>query len=95
MRLEIRVKNSCSVKKTERVIQIKRDILGFNFINVLWAAFTHADPESIKKTDNLTIYFTLSESACTKPAHRTLMKLTLGVGRRLAKVKLESTSPTA
>jgi hypothetical protein len=30
---------------------------GINFINVLQAAFTRADPESLKKTDNLTVFF--------------------------------------
>jgi len=28
---------------------------GVNFINILWAAFTVADPESAKNTDNLTV----------------------------------------
>ncbi len=30
---------------------------GVNFINVLWAAITRADPKSAKKTENLTIFF--------------------------------------
>jgi len=30
---------------------------GVNFINVLWAAFARADPESAKKTDNFTVFF--------------------------------------
>ncbi len=29
---------------------------GVNFINVLWAALTRADPKSTKKTDNLTVF---------------------------------------
>jgi hypothetical protein len=36
---------------------------GVNFINVLRAAFTLVDPESIKKIENLTVFFTLLESA--------------------------------
>jgi len=37
--------------------------LGVNFINVLWAAFTWADPKSAKKTDSLTVFFVLLGSA--------------------------------
>jgi len=37
-----------------------------HFINMLWAAFTSADPESAKKTDNLTVFFALFGSACVK-----------------------------
>jgi len=47
-----------------------------NFINVLTAAFTCADPKSIKKTNNLTVFFMHLRSAGAKAAHRTLMKLT-------------------
>jgi len=47
-----------------------------NFINVLQAAFEHADPKSVKKTDNLKVSFTLSGFACAKAAHRMLMKST-------------------
>ncbi len=36
---------------------------GVNFINILWAAFTLADPESAKKIDNLTNFFALLGSA--------------------------------
>jgi hypothetical protein len=40
---------------------------GVNFINVLQAALTHADPESAKKkTDNLTVFFSLSGSVQAK-----------------------------
>jgi len=68
----------------KKSIRWKRPILwksnaGVNFINVLRAAFTHADTESIKKTDNLIVFFTLLGSAWTTAAHRILMKLTPGV----------------
>jgi len=36
---------------------------GVNFINILQAAFVSTDPQSIKKTDNLTVFFTLLGSA--------------------------------
>ncbi len=45
-----------------------KSIPGINFINILWAAFTHKDPKSVQKIDNLT--------ACIKAACRMLMKLT-------------------
>jgi len=32
---------------------------GVNFINILQAAFTHADTESSKKTDDLTVFLRL------------------------------------
>jgi len=49
---------------------------GVIFINVLRAAFDHADPKSAKRTDNLTVFFVFLVSACVKAACRTLMKLT-------------------
>jgi len=49
-----------------------------NFINILQAAFTRTDPNSAKKTDNLTAFFVHLGSARVKAAHRTLMKLTPG-----------------
>ena len=49
---------------------------GLNFINVLCTAFTLVDPESVKKIDNLTVFFTLLGSACVKAVHRMLVKLT-------------------
>jgi len=49
---------------------------GVNFINALQASFTHTDHKSVKKTDNLTVSFALSEYARVKAARRTLMKLT-------------------
>ncbi len=48
---------------------------GVNFTNILCAAFTLVDPESIKKIDNLTVFFTLQGSACVKAVRRTLMNL--------------------
>jgi len=51
---------------------------GVNFKNVLQAAFAHTDPESTKKTGNLTVFFTLLGSEQVKAAHRTLMKFILG-----------------
>jgi len=46
------------------------------FINILRAAFTRADPEWAKKTENLTVFFVLSGSAHIKAAGRMLVKLT-------------------
>jgi len=43
---------------------------GVNCINVLQAAFTHADPESAKKIDNLTVFFALLGSAHAKAAQK-------------------------
>jgi len=51
---------------------------GVIFINVLQAAFTHADPESGKKTVKFSVFFTLSGSEHEKAADRILMKLTTG-----------------
>ncbi len=51
---------------------------GVNFTNVLQAAFMLIDPESIKKIDNLTVFFTLLGSARVKAVRRMLMKLSLG-----------------
>jgi len=51
---------------------------GFNFINILRAAFAHSDPESAEKTDNLTVFFVLLGSAHIKAAHKTFIKLTPG-----------------
>jgi len=52
---------------------------GLNFINVLHAAFTLADPKSVKRYWWLNwIFFTLLGSTSVKAAHKTLVKLTLG-----------------
>jgi len=53
--------------------------LGVNFINILQEAFTRTDPESKKKTDNLTVFFALSGSALVKAACKWLVKLTPGL----------------
>jgi len=62
-------------------------VTGDNFINVLQAAFEWADPKSVKKTDNLTVYFALSGSARAKAACRTLMKLTPGFPRYMPQIE--------
>jgi len=51
---------------------------GVNFINILWAAFVGADPQSAKKAVKLSVFFPLSGSASAKPARRMLMKLNPG-----------------
>ncbi len=51
---------------------------GVNFINILPAAFMHADPKSAKNTVKLSIFFALLGSAGAKAACRMLMKLTRG-----------------
>ena len=62
-----------SVNKALRKVHLKP---GVNFINVLRAAFTLADPESTKKTVKLCSFFPLLGSAGVKAACRTLVKLT-------------------
>jgi len=52
---------------------------GVNFIKILRVTFTSADPQSAKKTVNLSVFFELSGSAHAKAASRTLMKLTPGI----------------
>ena len=47
-----------------------------NFINILQAAVTHADPEIAKKLLDLTVFFALLVSALLKAARRMLVKLT-------------------
>jgi len=49
------------------------------FINILLPAFTLTDPKSVKKIENLTVFFMLLGSALIKAVHRTLMKLSPGV----------------
>ena len=51
---------------------------GVNFINVLRAAFTLADPKSAKKTVKSISFFALLGSASVKAACRTLVKLNRG-----------------
>jgi len=50
---------------------------GVNFINILGAAFMRTDPESAKKTDNLTVFFSLLGSAHIKLARIVLVKVKL------------------
>jgi len=52
---------------------------GVNFINVLKAAFTLADPKSTKKTDGLTVCFALLGSVLIKASRKMLVKSTPGV----------------
>ncbi len=68
MRQKIRVE-ICSVKERRE---------GVNFIDFLQTAFTLVDPKSSKMKVKLTVFLTLSGTACAKAAHRTLMKLTQG-----------------
>ncbi len=44
-------------KLTRITDDAKKFLSGVNFINILQAAFTNADPESTKKTDTLTVFF--------------------------------------
>jgi hypothetical protein len=50
-----------------------------DFTYVLCTAFMLVDPKSVKKIDNLTVFFTLLGSAHAKAASKMLMKLTAGV----------------
>jgi len=52
---------------------------GANFINVLQAGFIRANPESAKKTDDLTVFFVLLGSVSVKAAHKMLVISTPGV----------------
>jgi len=52
---------------------------GDNFINVLWAAFAHVDPKSIKRYWGFDWILTLSGSTHVKAVRRTLLKLSPGV----------------
>jgi len=52
---------------------------GVNFINILSTAFALADPESVKKINNLNVFFTLLVSVGVKGVHRRLMKSSPGV----------------
>jgi len=55
-------------------------LTGVNFINILQAALTLANPKSAKKkTNNLLAFYLLSGSAQVKAVHKMLVKLTPGV----------------
>jgi len=43
---------------------------GFNFINVLHAAFGRADPEIVKETVKSSVFFMLLGSALAKAVHK-------------------------
>jgi hypothetical protein len=58
---------------------------GVNFINILQAAFTCADPNSAKKIVKLSVFCALSGSVCTKAACKTLLKLTPDVINQVSK----------
>ena len=51
---------------------------GVNFTNVLCAAFMLVDPKTVKKIENLTVFFTLLGSEGVKAVRRILMKLSPG-----------------
>ncbi len=59
--------------------RLRKRNLKVNFINILRAAYMCADPESAKKTDNLTVFFALLGSVCIKAARKMLEKLTLNL----------------
>ncbi len=65
---------------------------GVNFINVLQAAFTCADPKGTKKTDNLTLFFALSGSVHVKTVHKRWVKFTPGsvVEPKLKKLNIKN-----
>jgi len=50
--------------------------IGVNFINVLQAAFAHADPKVKKRQSIQQLLFALLGSAQVKDAHKMLVKLT-------------------
>jgi hypothetical protein len=61
--------------------------LGVNFVNILQAALTPADPKSSKKTDSLTVFFALLESEDVKASSKMLMKLILGFPRYMQEIR--------
>ena len=78
----------CVKKKEEEKEGSKKDSIydgtsmkpGVNFTNVqLQAAFMLADPESVKKLLDFTVFFALLVSAWVKYVNKVLMKLTPGV----------------
>jgi len=69
---------TCSTELVLKVVSSKNIVKltpRLNFISVPCTAFTRADPESVKDTDDLN-YFTLLGSSSVKAAHKTLVKLT-------------------
>ena len=61
--------------KTSKVVGKLEKKSGVNFTNILLEAFKLVDPESVKKIDNLTVFFTLLGSASVKAVCKTLKKL--------------------
>jgi len=57
---------------------LRRILSGVNFINVILAVFTPADPKIVKIQLSHQYLFTLLGSAGVKALRRTLMKLTPG-----------------
>jgi len=71
------VHKKISYSVNPQVQMLMKLTLGVNLISILRAGFARADSKSTKKTENLTVFFTLSGFALVKAAHRILMKLTL------------------
>ncbi len=79
IKLNIVLKHNFLLSKSFKlVLKESKSRSGVNFINVLCTAFTLVDPKSVKKIDNLTVFFTLLGSARVKAVRRTLVKLTPG-----------------
>ncbi len=71
--------------------------LGVNFINILQADFTRADPKSAKKIDNLTVFFTLLGSTSIKAEPKLLGEIDQNKmakrGRFFFRIQKNKTSP--
>ncbi len=69
--------------KIANFLKLKKQLCGrhhgLNFINVLGTASTCADPRSVKKTVEFSIFFTPSGSTCLNDVRKTLVKLTPGL----------------
>ena len=70
---------------------------GVNFINIIRAAFTRADPKSAIKLLYLNVFFALLGFWCIKAGLKILVKLTLGysgsVPRHVSLTQFGNTSP--
>ncbi len=66
------------IERSKTVDEIDRQFTrkGVNFINILWRAFTPADPKSAKKTVKPSVFFVLFGSARAEAAHKVLVKST-------------------
>jgi len=53
---------------------------GFNFTKILLAAFTRAYLKSVKKNDDLTVFFALLGSGHVKAVHKMMVKSSPDVG---------------